>query len=77
MASLIKRIRAKLADQKRAAFVDIWKAGGLCVISYENPETGEYETRSVCVYAMSHLTDTQWIGETDSFLTELEEEGVY
>lgn len=69
--SLIKKIRQNVQvfnDQIDPEKIDLFKAGGQCVLCYDDAENGVYETHSVCVYAYHHLSLERWMDEVYELL---------
>lgn len=67
----IEQIKRKIKHIENANFVDIFKADGIIVITYDEPIRNIYESKAVYVMRINSLSFDQWQEEIQAFINEV------
>lgn len=67
----IEQIKRKVKRIENANFVDIFKADGTVVLTYDDPDREIYESKSVYVMRINSLSFEQWQEEIQAFINEV------
>jgi hypothetical protein len=67
----IEQIKRKVKHFENANFVDIFKADGTVVLTYDDPDREIYESKSVYVMRINSLSFDQWKEEIQAFINEV------
>lgn len=67
----IEQIKRKVKRIENANFVDIFKADGTVVLTYDDPDREIYESKSVYVMRINSLSFDQWQEEIQAFINEV------